>query len=62
MPLITVTAPVTTRLRAQINVPEEALDDIAGWLDENEDVLEDLLSRGRTDDYHLNLLDLEIED
>lgn len=62
MPLVTVSVPYSGIWYAEINIPEDRLDDIGSYLSENDDVLQDVLEQGWEGERMMELMDVRVED
>lgn len=64
MPRITISAPVQGRWMCELNVPHEALDDLADFLSryENDDYIQTILEDGWMANEQLDLMDVTVED
>lgn len=58
---VTVRLPLTGVWVATIRVPDEAIDNIAGFLEDNPEYLEDIESNGQLTEEVMSLLDAQIE-
>lgn len=62
MPLINISIPYSGIWNAEIEVPADRLDDVAGYLSENDDLIQDVLEQGWEGERTMELMDLQIED
>lgn len=62
MPKVTISVPFTGIWFAEVNVPEDRLDDVADFLDENDDLLQDMFEQGWEGDRKMDLADVKVED
>ena len=59
---VTVTLPVRAVYRSDITIPESALDDIQGYLDENPDVRDDILDGAELCDEEPEWAEIQVVD
>lgn len=61
MPNVRISVPFTGLWFCDVNIPEDQLDDVAGYLSENDDVLQDVLEQGWEGDREIDLMDVKVE-
>lgn len=58
---VTVRLPLTAVRVGTIRIPDDAANDIANFLDENPEYLDDIIENGRLENEQMSLLDAQIE-